>query len=614
MGIIGLETYFKSVENTLKRELVLAYVPLRRLRLVIDGNSLAHKICETFKNNCYGGNYDQIYSQVKSLLIKLRPFTHAVIFAGGKSNSEKPYDRLVDNIKRILAAQLDIFQCFQPLFMRTVIFEVLKELNITFFECKAENNFDLFCYANGSNETNEKFTVLTKNSFFYIYDLKEGYLNFDHISSDFNLINDSTKLPIFYVSKLLNFFRIKHISWVYACILNGVYNTDLRKNLRFFRLKGIDRKLENLVSYFLQNEERLVSTNFSEIRNTYDGDCIQTLTNLVERLESTNTQLESKFEQPFAGNEINDFDSIILTIKYLNKNFVQCLIQDMDEQSVFQIVKSNNIAHMVYYNLSIFYEFGAVREIDRDPNSAMENLKVKDELIKVYHVQNNLIYDYLSDQNLVLDSNENYHTLFLVSLSVWSKWLSQNEYKNAVTYSAESFVDSLLTNFIIITLKNYGLQTGFETLTNSLQLASVLSDYTTNEREKRIVCLIVEYYQEFLTLHSTSVKKDEYFREELRIVHRINEFQILYYWIGLLSKTSQFKYQFLSPNQFLNSLFVCKFLKMETDQLRRIKSLITLSSTFQELKKVVLEKFKRAREGIYEIKPLSDLLKTIKLS
>ena len=89
MGIRGLESFFDSIYQSASRNSVFTDIPLRDLRLVIDGNHFSYFLSCLFEQNQLTGNYDQYYAEIKNLLAQLAPNIEAVIFDGAKELQAK---------------------------------------------------------------------------------------------------------------------------------------------------------------------------------------------------------------------------------------------------------------------------------------------------------------------------------------------------------------------------------------------------------------------------------------------------------------------------------------------------------------------------------------------
>ena len=149
--------------------------------------------------------------------------------------------------------------------------------------------------------------------------------------------------------------------------------------------------------------------------------------------------------------------------------------------------------------------------------------------------------------------------------------MEQNNYNNKIEFNnPNDFVDSILYNWIIISLKS---------VANTTQLGLLMQDlFKGNEDYSEIVSI----YDHIIEDKS----RDDYFSHDLKLVHRINEFQAVYFMLNIYSKLKQFNFEFLSPDCFLNGLFICRFLqenKEEGSNSNKIYILLTENKSIQSL-------------------------------
>ena len=73
---------------------------------------------------------------------------------------------------------LDTLNKFPPIFVRMVIFNLVNELDISYKMSEGMAYHSVACYAQGYNDDGLKYTVLSWNSYFYAYNLDNGYVSF----------------------------------------------------------------------------------------------------------------------------------------------------------------------------------------------------------------------------------------------------------------------------------------------------------------------------------------------------------------------------------------------------------------------------------------------------
>ncbi len=73
---------------------------------------------------------------------------------------------------------LDYLNKFPPIFVRMVIFNLVKELGILYEMSEGMADHSVACYAQGYNKDGLKYTVLSCDSYFYVYNLDNDYVSF----------------------------------------------------------------------------------------------------------------------------------------------------------------------------------------------------------------------------------------------------------------------------------------------------------------------------------------------------------------------------------------------------------------------------------------------------
>jgi hypothetical protein len=188
MGIIGLETFITNVHKNLNGDFShpsspFKLVPLRNIKLVIDGNQLPYLICSQMQSNHFGGNYDQLYEVIKSALTQLMPYIEMIVFDGSKEDKEKATKRFSQRILYMSKSQSkkksDEAKRKPPFFLRMILFKVIRELNIKHCMTSGMADHAVACYANGvGNGSSEKFSVYSRDSYFFAYNLEKGKKKF----------------------------------------------------------------------------------------------------------------------------------------------------------------------------------------------------------------------------------------------------------------------------------------------------------------------------------------------------------------------------------------------------------------------------------------------------
>ena len=184
MGIIGLEKFMTNVHSNLKGDYShpsspFKLVPLRSIKLVIDGNMLPYLICRQTQSNHFGGNYDQLYEVILAALTQLRPYIELIIFDGSKQEKEKATNRFSKRTLSLAESQskkeTDEIESKPPLLLRMVLFKVIRQLKIRHCMTTGMADHTVACYANGvGNGSAGKFSVFSGDSYFFAYDLEKG--------------------------------------------------------------------------------------------------------------------------------------------------------------------------------------------------------------------------------------------------------------------------------------------------------------------------------------------------------------------------------------------------------------------------------------------------------
>lgn len=573
MGFQRLETFIDTLYKESKQNLINAS-PFRnktlgKLKLVIDGNELPYAICkELYRANEYSGNYNQIYKKAHEMLSSIKPYIEIIIFDGSKVDAVKRMKRFEEGIQRLRNQQekslnpdeyLELLKGIQPLFMKNVIYEVINQLGINYSMTEGTVHHAIACYANGHNPTQAKFTVLARNSFFYVYNLECGYLSnkyFINYLKDPKLINDSIRVPIFYVNDLLAYLDLKNYkTWLYFCILLGDYDYNLERNITYLKWNNLDTKNNNLMSlvnHLKQYEHSLLHNDFYLLRSSYKSDeKLKKIDDIIDLFEFKALNFDFIINDQ---NQINDFDRFIINIKDLEECYLPCLVEDSNEKTVFNLCQENESLKHLYSFFSdeiVEYSRTAVLTSLNCLNTCKISTKTHPDKF------NDAVLFYLKDMNKMNSADQvDNMTLLFTALATWYDWLSNNNYNNKLyNKSSDLFINSIVINLIIIKLKQIKQESCCSLYKNS-RYDSLLKDLESN----------ADTYDEILNvydkiLNSPNETSESYLATDLKIVHRLNEFQASYYVLGLVSSLNDFQYEFLSPFRFFDGVFVCKYIQ-----------------------------------------------------
>lgn len=482
MGIRGLETFVDRIYHSENRNQVFDELKLSELKLVIDGNQFAYVLSTLYQQGLFGGNYDEFYQRVKGLLLRLKNSIEIIIFDGAKESIEKSKHRLEQKIARVANVKLEdspaldqkdhieLLKEFPSLFNRSILYKILQELRINYSMCEGMADHVIALYANGHNSKQEKFTVMSKASFFNVYNLEKGYLSTKYAFSIFeniqNLDPDTTLYPVFKLSKIMKFFRLeKQITWIYFCILCGNNDDEeLKRNITYLKEFNIDTRggnLTHLIAHCKLEEEHLLDTNFRQIRVTYQYKelALKKIDQLIELFEMKNTNYT--FLNSFnPKTDLDDFDRIFATVKSLNSYFLNCYVEDCsNEESIFQ--PAIEFIRLIYSSLMLKSEpkFSQVDEYVRikEPKEKclLDFSLITADLINKSTQENKYLNFLLSIKKKMssLEVKDSLSLFFVTSLA-WENWIEKKLIKYKETnLQQKDFFESILLNFIIITLK-----------------------------------------------------------------------------------------------------------------------------------------------------------------
>lgn len=195
---------------------------------------------------------------------------------------------------------------------------------------------------------------------------------------------------------------------------------------------------------------------------------------------------------------------------------------------------------------------------------------------KTYDIENlshSNVHTYL--QNKSMNSNGS-STLFFTALSLWYFWLNNNYYTNNFDKNYQLF-ESIITNLLLINVCEMKTNIGFNNIVG----------------EKLVNDLVSSYHQ-----FRSSTKASPLTKESRQIIHRLNEFQAIYFSLGLLNKAAEFNFEFMSTSLFLNAHFIMTYVKkgVEWDILT---NLIENSNILSRIKHDLMNEFKVIYKDLY---------------
>jgi hypothetical protein len=299
---------------------------------------------------------------------------------------------------------LDYLNKFPPIFVRMVIFNLVKELGILYEMSEGMADHSVACYAQGYNKDGLKYTVLSCDSYFYVYNLDNGYVSFKDLMNSLkepkNLSN-KTEVHVYYLENLLSCLKLSsYLTWFYFCVLLGDYDIGLDRNIGYFREKRINTRdgFMNLINHLRQNESSMLSNNFSEIRYSYrDRRLVEKIDDLLALFKFENNSY--KFIDSVS---IDDFDRFIISTRDLKICYLSCYVEDCNEQSIYQICKDTPILRGIYSKLSD----SSVLEFSRFPITTSGTLikSVNYKPSKIDNLALNLLAE-LNEKNLKKDDD-----------------------------------------------------------------------------------------------------------------------------------------------------------------------------------------------------------------
>jgi len=466
-----------------------------------------------------------------------------------------------------------------------ILFKVVKELNIKHRMAEGQADHAVACYAEGSNLDGLKYTVLARDSYFYVYKLSKGYVSMKYIIDKLKQpekINDFTQVPVYYCSQLIDYIGWQSFeTWFWFCILLGDYDYGIPKNIKYFRDNNlIEKRTEmnlnymSIINYFIENEFLLCMSKYCEIKVTYNLDQKKKIFNLLRLF-----QFEDKNYNFINSVKIDDFERFILTTKDIKACFLLCAVEDTTECSVFDCCQKNQILREIYSSLqTTIIEYVRV-PIQSSSCNVIFN-KITFNPINFTQINNLAALKYLNKLNETNELDDDL-TLFYTSISIWYNWLNTNKYKNTIkNVTSDLFLNTIIYNWVIIKSKS-------NDVIRITHKSDDLMKHLNKDHE--------ENYSELHDLYDLIIQnrnRDSFFKDDLKIVHRLNELQAIYYCLNIYSRIKKLNFIFLSPDEFFNGSFICNFI--QTSHLKdsysyKIKSFIqshnSIQNVFENIKK-----------------------------
>jgi hypothetical protein len=275
--------------------------------------------------------------------------------------------------------------------------------------------------------------------------------------------------------------------------------------------------------------------------------------------------------------------------------YLPCLVEDCAESNAFKCVQRNKLLDNLYFYLSnlLSANIDLVDEYYRGKQCSSEYNCVEMRVVKVNDSLNdeNALLGYLRELSLrasrrgELDEDGNNLVLLFASLSMFLDWLRRDEldmYTHRLSRVPSGLlIEAILFNLLLLTAQvAYTSQTSAQPHTNekanadNLQQTTQSTEKITDTRhllthlksiEKHELGPIVNSYKEIYS-SASSLKKEsnqlhEYFSVDLKIVHRMNEFQAIYYVLGAINHLLGLGFEFLLPHRFFSGAFISDYAK-----------------------------------------------------
>lgn len=748
MGIRGLETFIDQIyASPESRERVFKETSLKELNLLIDGNQIAYLYQKIYPNGNYGGQYDVMYEKLRCLFVKLKPFIGVVMFNETLDNLNKLLRRLEYNIKgfsttselvegqqqfnntgrpligclasyqntssnssssssnsgvkarghnkRHTQETLNEYEGFNglkkipPTFSKLILIEVLNDLKIKFlFSHGPYSDKACLIHANGCNESSTFYTALSKDSYFYVYKIRKGYISIKFIKDlllNPNKLSENTKVPVFLIDNLIDYLSLKSFkTWLYFCIMLGDNDFELDRNFNYLNANGISTKIlsnknqhrgrqndtttasnkdttlpsssdvpRRLIDHLREHEDKLIRCDFIQISSTYMPQMFTKLRELMDEFEFNSRIYLSYFDtQSKSSNLINldreissirankyriskfyienyKYDSISMCLKYFGLNkylYLKIFEKETEPSDGRQITinefrrKSTCIAShstspsslststssssyassssssslsasmlSAWSNAALLIEREEINiDLDDQKHSVSDEAR---KLASLLHKRNEIVS---TEENAMRDNL----TLFFSSLCIWYKWIEKQATFGSFkqTINANVFINSLLINLALLAIRK-SLGNLHQTISSPIHefslssiindLSSMLCNSSSNASDKQQLSEIVELYdtlnEEFLQSNRRSIENElinkenhgnmfrlndedrkelaSFIRDDLTLVHRLNEFQLIYQNVIMINRVSgHTNLDYLSPSCFLNGWFFCKYI------------------------------------------------------
>jgi hypothetical protein len=599
MGIQGLEKLVYDLFKSVPRKHGFEYVKLKDLKLVIDGEQLAHAYFDYYKGGEYGGQYDEIYENMKSILQQLQTNIELVVFDGPKDH-EREISKLKKNVAKFAnlpskaidqyfkgTTPLD-FQTRKPCLIKFIIQEILEELGIK-YALSDDTDFEVYSfalaiYANGHNRERKKFTVLSKNTYFNLYKLDKGYLSWKSVLHKImgKEFTQETTFPIFKTNLFCAQLQINWITFFYACILKGDNDKQFDTKIDYFKSSNLrPNDFTGLIEQLKNEEWMMMRTNFSSIRSLYSNDKQSELDKLIKVFNLQNVNNQPMMTVKTKSDTSVEFDRFAVNLKERRVNYFKTLVEDCSERSCFECAESFDIFKLAYLNYkekSLDPEkFDVITEYFRTdrPTTAEDCVETRHVSLKNFRPQLNLVNRFLCVKKEQKDDDSNEKVILMCALSLWLHWLEDNSYNNDIGFNPMDFVEAVLVNFLMISFKE---KDKFETCSSSM---------------KRVIDCYVQ--DRHVDPTASSFDMESFMRKDLPIIHRLNELQAVYYALSILNDAGKLGYKFSSPRRFLNCRFVMKWIRKEASTAHEVAGF----EMFSLRKASLLNEFKKFDKEIF---------------
>lgn len=210
MGIRGLKSFVECNPHLLSDH------ELHDTYLLIDGSNLLYILYfDTGDINFHnGGDYDKYYNILHTIFSAFKKcnITPVVIFDGGYTVDERKKKTTINRatnrnfVVTELAAGLKPRTRALPILAQEVMYEVLRELNVTFAQCDFEADNEIAVLARYLN-----CPILSQDSDFYIFDVPSGFIPidtiyFEDVSCKNNPEISCMRCQMFYVDNFMSYF------------------------------------------------------------------------------------------------------------------------------------------------------------------------------------------------------------------------------------------------------------------------------------------------------------------------------------------------------------------------------------------------------------------------